>query len=231
MAVTVCWSVKGGSGTTVVACALALAAARDGDVVLVDLAGDAPAVLGVAEPPVAGIHGWLAGASSSLDGCATRAADRLLLVPAGARAAATGPGPAPHRTAAVADARWEALVAAASALAPTVVVDAGTGAPPEALVESADHALLVLRPCYLALRRASVQDRRPTGVVLVTEPGRALGRRDVEGVVGARVRSEVPVDPSIARCVDAGLLATRLPRALADALAPGPRRAPGDAPA
>lgn len=207
MAVTVAWSVKGGSGTTVVACALAVAAARDGDALLVDLAGDAPAVLGIAEPPGPGAWAWLGGGEASLGQCAARAADRLGLVPAGSAGRTAMP-----------DTRWEALVSAASELAPHVVIDAGTGSPPEALVELADEALLVVRPCYLALRRASVAQRRPTGVVLVAEPGRALARRDVEGVVGARVRWEVPVDPAIARCVDAGLLATRVPRALADAL-------------
>jgi hypothetical protein len=51
-------------------------------------------------------------------------------------------------------------------------------------------------------------------VVLVTEPGRALDRGDVERVVGAPVRAEVAVDPAVARAVDAGLLVSRLPRGL-----------------
>ena len=46
-----CWSVKGGSGTTVVAAALALSLARrDEGALLVDLAGDVPAALGCPEP-------------------------------------------------------------------------------------------------------------------------------------------------------------------------------------
>src|SRR5205823_4979023 len=40
-----CWSVKGGSGTTVVAAAIALALARSAPVVLADFGGDAPTVL------------------------------------------------------------------------------------------------------------------------------------------------------------------------------------------
>jgi hypothetical protein len=48
----------------------------------------------------------------------------------------------------------------------------------------------------------------------VREPGRALTRRDVEEVLGVPVRAEVDVDPAVARAVDAGLLASRLPRAL-----------------
>jgi CO dehydrogenase nickel-insertion accessory protein CooC1 len=48
----VCWSVKGGSGTTVVASTLALvhAAQSSRGALIVDLAGDVPAVLGLAEP-------------------------------------------------------------------------------------------------------------------------------------------------------------------------------------
>nr|MBA2279690.1 hypothetical protein [Acidimicrobiia bacterium] len=43
-----CWSTKGGSGTTVVAAALALVFARTtGDALLADLAGDQPAALGL----------------------------------------------------------------------------------------------------------------------------------------------------------------------------------------
>ncbi|HEY5154574.1 MAG TPA: hypothetical protein VIJ47_07565, partial [Acidimicrobiales bacterium] len=57
-----------------------------------------------------------------------------------------------------------------------------------------------------------------TGVILVTEPGRALGRRDVEQVVGVDVVAEVPIDAAVARSVDAGLLAGRLPPVLARAL-------------
>lgn len=43
----VCWLPKGGVGTSVVAAALALRAAADGtETLLVDLAGDQPAILG-----------------------------------------------------------------------------------------------------------------------------------------------------------------------------------------
>jgi hypothetical protein len=59
---------------------------------------------------------------------------------------------------------------------------------------------------------------RPSGVVLDTEPGRSLVRRDVEYVLGAPVRAEIELDPLVARAVDAGLLATRLPRGLHRAL-------------
>jgi hypothetical protein len=74
--------------------------------------------------------------------------------------------------------------------------------------------VLVTRPCYLSLRRAVREPTRPSGVVLVDEPGRSLRRHDVEHALGAPVDAVVAVDPAIARAVDAGLLATRLPRSL-----------------
>jgi hypothetical protein len=73
-----CWSVKGGSGTTVVSVALALVLARsspDG-ALLLDLAGDAPAVLGLPDPTGPGVADWLA------DGDATPEALRRLAVDA-----------------------------------------------------------------------------------------------------------------------------------------------------
>src|SRR5919199_1458565 len=115
-----CWSPKGGTGTTVVACGLAAVLARSGarrGALLADLSGDAPAVLGVPDP--------------------------------------TGPGLA----------QW--------------------------LAAGAQVSLLVLRPCYLALRRALAAPVRPSGVVLVSEPKRALGRRDIEEVLGVPVRAEI----------------------------------------
>ena len=58
MPVTVCWSVKGGSGTTVVAATLALSCPTDS--LLVDLDGELPAVLGLPEPAGQGVADWLA---------------------------------------------------------------------------------------------------------------------------------------------------------------------------
>jgi hypothetical protein len=50
------------------------------------------------------------------------------------------------------------------------------------------------------------------------EPRRALGRREIEDVVGVKVAAEIDVQPTIARAVDAGLLAARLPRGLSRTL-------------
>ena len=54
----ICWSPKGGSGTSVVAAALALGHADRGEAVLVDLVGDQGAILGV-ETPEVGVVGGL----------------------------------------------------------------------------------------------------------------------------------------------------------------------------
>jgi hypothetical protein len=83
-----------------------------------------------------------------------------------------------------------------------------------AVAANADHSLLVLRPCFLALRRAMRAPIRPTGVVLVVEEGRALTTPDVEDVLGVPVQAAVSVTAQVARAVDAGLLASRLPRTL-----------------
>ena len=98
-----------------------------------------------------------------------------------------------------------------------VVVDAGVVSahrPELPLVAQATRSLLVVRACYLGLRRAVDAPVRPSGVVLVVEPGRALRAEDVESAVGAPVVAEVPLEASVARAADSGTLARRLPRTL-----------------
>jgi Mrp family chromosome partitioning ATPase len=210
-----CWSVKGGAGCSVVAASVALTWSRAGhDVLVVDLAGDLPAVLGLPEPSGAGLTDWLgAGPEVPADGLARleiEAAPRLALVPRGA--ADLGDGE-----------RLAVLAGVLATSARPVVVDAGMvteGSTSLPLVAEARHALLVTRPCFLALRRLAASSVRPTGVVLVDEPGRALGRSDVEEVAGAPVVADVMVDPAVARAVDAGLLSSRLPRSLERSLKP-----------
>ncbi len=205
-----CWSAKGGSGTTVVAAALALVFSQRHPAVLIDLGGDSPAALGMAEPHVPGIAEWFA--SSTADGAALSrlavdATEALQLIPRG-----VAPLPPPD------DPQWARLVAALTETGLTVVIDSGSGPPPAALMSSATHSLLVTRPCYLALRRAVATGLHPTGIVLIDEPGRALTARDVERSLGAPVVAELQYDPAVARAVDAGLLASRLPRSLAHSL-------------
>src|SRR4051794_3138419 len=65
-----CWSVKGGSGTSVVAASLALLLSdSDQGAVLADLDGDLPAVLGLPTPSGPGLGDWLdAGPDVPVDG-------------------------------------------------------------------------------------------------------------------------------------------------------------------
>ena len=214
---TACWSVKGGSGTTVVAAALALGMAGVGrPVVVADFAGDLPAVLGVAEPAGPGLLDWLdAGPSVPIDGLARIAhlSDQgVTIVPKGEWSTRAGAGDV------------DAGIRLATALRSVrggnpVIADCGKvdSAAMRAFIGAADRSLLVLRPCYLALRRA-LQAPRPTAVVLITEPERALGVGDVEDVLGVPVVASINWEPSIARAVDSGLMSARLPRRLANAL-------------
>jgi hypothetical protein len=223
---TACWSVKGGSGVTVVAAGLALAAAAGpgprfegaggagpAGALLVDLCGDVPAALGCTEPRGPGVAEWLAaGDGVPPDGWARLEVDTgtgVALVPRGA-----GPlGPA---------ARVEDLAGLLADDRRPVVVDCGLvelGARGDAearlaMAAAAMRSVLVTRGCYLALRRATDAPLRPSGVVFVREPGRALGAADIADILGVPVLAEVPCDPAVARAVDAGLLGTRLPRTL-----------------
>jgi cellulose biosynthesis protein BcsQ len=204
-----CWSAKGGSGTTVIATCLALllAAREPAGAVLADLDGDAPATLGLPETDSPGLAGWLAAG----DDVPADALGRLQVQPTrGLDLLPRGPGSLHASRARVLAALFEQGVR-------PVVADCGTR--PEGatavVAGAASHSLLVTRPCYLALRHAARPAQRPTGVIVVREPGRSLDRHDIERVVGAPVVAEVDTDPAVARAVDAGLLSsTRLPRLL-----------------
>jgi MinD-like ATPase involved in chromosome partitioning or flagellar assembly len=209
-----CWSPKGGSGTTVVSAALALVlSGSTGPTLLADLAGDVPAALGLAGPAGPGLADWLAAGPDVPDDALARleveVGPRLRLLPWGAAGADTDThGAAPGRA--------SALAAALAADRRSVVADCGRAAAGAGLVLAAGAglSLLVLRPCYLALRRAEAAPIRPSGVILVNEAGRSLTRRDVEEVLGVPVRAEIPYEPAVARAVDAGLLTSRVPRNL-----------------
>src|SRR5262245_31179589 len=117
MSVTVCWSVKGGSGTTVVAATLALARAANS--LLIDLEGDLPAVLGIAEPAGQGIGDWIASDApvSAIAHLAVEVNRSTQLVPRGAVAV-------DRRSP-----RWTELGSWLVERPYTTVVDAGTGDP------------------------------------------------------------------------------------------------------
>lgn len=214
----VLWSPKGGSGTSVVAAGLGAVLAARGGALLVDLAGDLPAVCGL-PPEAPGSRGasparpdtlaaWMAQGAAA----PSEALDRLgREVAPGLGLLALEASPAPSFPA-------EAGAALAAALAdgPPTVADAGSGTLlpfQRALVEVADASVVVVRGCYLALRRALTQPlvEAARGVVLVEEPGRALGEQEVAEVLGRPVLARIPLRASIARAVDAGVLVHRLP--------------------
>lgn len=215
---TAYWAAKGGAGATVLAAAHGLVASARRATIVVDLDGDLPAALGVeAGPDRPGVADWLrAGAdvpADALDRLLVPVAEDLWLLPRGN--GALDPG------------RAAVLGRLLSGTPREVVVDAGTrpDAAAQAVVREADRSVLVTRACYLALRRLHGAALAPTEVALVKEPSRALGAGDVTDVVGVPVRTTVPLDPGVARAVDAGLLASRLPRSLARAAgAAGTRR-------
>ncbi|MFN8027597.1 MAG: hypothetical protein U0W40_14935 [Acidimicrobiia bacterium] len=221
------WSPKGGSGTSVFAAAVALAIAREtvarepggrgvalepaAAVRLADLTGDQPAVLGLGADPALGLSDWMAvgpeAPGEALDRMAVEVAAGCALLPFGAAAT---------------EARAEAGAALAVVLRDSpgpVVADCGTATPAavRACAELADVTVAVLRPCYLALRRAvhSPLLAHTRGVVIVEESGRALGAREVTEVLDLPVLARVPQRIEIARAVDAGVVTTRLPTALA----------------
>ena len=93
------------------------------------------------------------------------------------------------------------------------IIDAGQAVEAAAsatLPDGGQRYAVVRGPCYLALATlVSLPDLRPDGVILVAEPGRSLSASDTSAILGVPVIATVPVRPSIARLIDAGLLAGR----------------------
>jgi hypothetical protein len=228
-----CWTVSAGSGTSVVAAGLALvAASRPDGALLVDLGGDQPAILGCREPEGPGVLDWMVEGGTAPPDALGRleidVAPGLRLLPAGQATATATRG---------IEGRAALLATALASGSRSVIVDAGPAGQTcpcngvhasrhprtvlfQALQPRAQRSLLVVRPCYLALRRVSRAPVDVDAVVLVAETWRALAAEDVAAVVEAPVVAEVPVEAAIGRAVDAGILAARLPRALERALRP-----------
>ncbi len=188
--ITVLSSPKPGSGTTTTAALLALTIRQTtgGHAHIVDLCGDQPAVLGITIRP----------------GSTTDVAARLTL----------------HD---LADATTDEQVAAICRLAQTaedVIVDAGPSTHPihPLLPASTVRCCWVLRPCYLALRKAMALTHRPNHVIMLDEIGRALTATDIETVTGTPVVATIDIHPLIARAIDAGLLTARPPQPAVTAL-------------
>lgn len=88
------------------------------------------------------------------------------------------------------------------------------------LVMSTDAAIpgwdniLVTRLCYLALRKAVAAEWKPSSIIVIREPGRALDVKDAERCLARSAVAIIDVDPAVARSIDAGLLAARMPSSL-----------------
>ncbi len=76
-----------------------------------------------------------------------------------------------------------------------------------------EHYAVLRGPCYVGLATLTAAGGGWfDGAIVVLEDGRALTERDVTDVLGVPVVATVPVDASIARATDAGLLLSRLHR-------------------
>ena len=193
-------SPKGGNCTTVTATAYALLmAARGTHTVLIDLCGDVPAAAGMAEPTTPGINDWLSESSTSdaqtLVTLGTPFDNGLVIVHRGSSFVEGQP-------------RWSDLANAISTLPMNIVIDAGTTFLPDELRRAVAHVTMVVKPCYLSLRRAS-RMQRPTQLFVVCEESRALTIKDVGHVLGMPVTCEIPYTSAISRAVDAGMLPSR----------------------
>jgi hypothetical protein len=176
---------------------------------LVDLKGDVAAALGSPALVGPGIGDWCrAHPDVAADGLArlerTVAPNLTLLEP--------GPWPTSVCTAAAA----ELLAGLLAGDRRTVVVDCGVvdSAVTTTVAAGASRSVLVLSPCYLSLRRASAMALRPSGLVIVRAPWHALSDSEVSDLLGVPVLARIPVDPTIGRAVDAGLLTSGAPRLL-----------------
>lgn len=229
---TIFRSTKGGSGTSTVTAGFAGVLGRHAarhstrvaPVLAIDLCNDLPAVLGTATP-LTGLSEWLERSSDhDFDDLCIDCGQGVHLAPTGSASLPDPNSPSWNRLVSVLDHRL--------AHGGQVVMDVGMGAVPPVFTNPALTAstttptsvLLVVRPCYLALRRAVEENAdggvTADGIVLVSGEGRVLTRRDVQSVLGIPVVAEVPLDPDVARRVDAGLFLSRLPATLVTALEP-----------
>ncbi len=216
---TVLWAAKGGAGTTVTTCALALAQPRP--TMLVDLDGDVPRALGIGTRDRPGVDDWLTSDAPEdhLADLLIAGPGELVVLPARRDAA---PRPTDRLRRPALDDRWAAAATWCAAWAERaerhVYVDAGTGDPPPAFIDAADRALLVTRRCFLGLSLARRLDAQPTGVVVVDEHGRTMPTRAMTDTVGAPIVARVRHERAVFQALDAGLLAAPLPRSTQRAL-------------
>lgn len=204
------YAAKGGVGCSVTAAATAVLASREGPVLLVDLLGDQPALFGLdaASPGLADWFGADAPLPDALSRLEVPVDDRLSLLPLG-----RDPG---HTTwlGSGNPEQYQTLARLLRLEGREIVVDVGTAADPaRSILGASNAAILVSRLCYLATRAARPL-LPPDDVVVIDEPGRALRPSDLAAVFGTAIDTVLPWDPAVARAVDAGLFAARLPRSL-----------------
>lgn len=203
------WSPKGGTGTSTVAAATAVRlAGEDRQVVLVDLDGDQPALIGLVAVEVRdhpGIGDWVTAPEvppAALHRLREPVAPNLCLVRLGTRSVAE-----------LDAARRERLAEALEVLAQpdrVVVVDAGLD-PHEHRTKIAAVPVCVVRNDYLALRAAQEVEGPFDNVVAIIEPQRGIRARDVSAALGAGHLERVDWDPRVARSIDAGTMVAMLP--------------------
>ena len=87
-------------------------------------------------------------------------------------------------------------------------------------VSLAATTVLVSTTCYLAARRVVSKDMSADRLVCMAGNGRALTPADIERATGVPLAATVLEDPLVARCIDAGILTSRIPRQLREQLAP-----------
>lgn len=205
-------SVKGGVGTSVTAAALSLVLAKDttNPIYLIDLGdGDQPDIVGLPAQPD-GLVQWLASPDRRLTDLAVDVIGSLRLIP-------RGEGSLPV------DRSWMAKLALALDELRSdahVIIDAGTLDTTIHLDPLADRRLMVMRPCYVGLRRVVSAPANWDGMILVRPPDRVLTTRDVMSVCDIPLAAEVIMTPDVSRVVDAGVLRSRVPHGLARALRP-----------
>ena len=207
MPITALYATKGGQGVTTTTAALALLTAQTGHrTLLVDTGHDLAAALGLPDnTDRAGLAEYVEPASRiTLSDITTPVAGNLDII-------SRGTAPIVFST------HTYGLLVGGLGHYDHVIIDTTDNA--HAWTLHVDHRVLVTRPCYLALRRSTITPR-PTHIVLINEPGRALDAKDIEAVTGVPVTATIPYGPDIARTIDAGLLTTRLPRTLTRALRP-----------
>ena len=207
MPITALYATKGGQGVTTTTAALGILTAHAGHrTLLVDTGHDLAAVLGIpdnTDQPGLAEHVEPASRTNLAD-ITTPAAENLDII-------SRGTIPIVFST------HTYGLLVGGLGPYDHIIVDTTDNA--YAWTLHVDHRVLVTRPCYLALRRSTITPR-PSHVVLINEPGRALDAKDIEAVTGVPVTATIPYETGIARTIDAGLLTTRLPRTLTRALRP-----------